>query len=132
MEVAELAGIPFFAQLTAEERERLAPCAKREVVPAGLVITVFGERGDEFYVIEAGQAYVSQDSGRLAELGPGDFFGEIALVEPGWRTASVQAATSMHLIVLTEGSCGALLRENPSLAERLYAAASERLARAES
>src|SRR3954449_1253696 len=92
MEVAELAGIPFFAQLTEEERERLAPCAKREVVPAGLVITVFGERGDEFYVIEDGHAYVSQDSGRLAELGPGDFFGEIALVEPGRRAASGQAA----------------------------------------
>ena len=41
-------------------------------MPAGLAITVMGERGDEFYVIEEGRAYVSQDAARLAELGPGD------------------------------------------------------------
>jgi CRP-like cAMP-binding protein len=131
MDAAELATIPFFAALSVEERERLAPCAKREVVPAGLVITVLGERGDEFFVIEDGRAYVSQDAARIGELGPGDFFGEIALVDPSWRTASVQAATSMHLIVLSEGSCGALLRENPRLADRLSATARERLAQGE-
>jgi voltage-gated potassium channel len=130
MDAAELARIPFFAELTDDERERVAPCARREVVPAGLVVTVFGERGDEFYVIEDGRAYVSQETERLAELGPGDFFGEIALLQPDWRTASVQAATSMHLIVLSEGTCGALLRDNPHLAERLSAVARERLARA--
>jgi CRP-like cAMP-binding protein len=128
MDAAELATIPFFAALSVEERERLAPCAKRTVVPAGLAITVMGERGDEFFVIEEGRAYVSQDAARLAELGPGDFFGEVALVDPEWRTASVLAATTMHLIVLTEGSCGALLRDNPQLADRLSIAARERLA----
>jgi voltage-gated potassium channel len=132
MDAAELARIPFFAQLTPDERDRVAPCARREVVPAGLVVTVFGDHGDEFFVIEDGQAYVSQESERLAELGPGDFFGEIALLQPDWRTASVQAATSMHLIVLSEGMCGQLMRENPHLAEKLSAAARERLARSES
>jgi voltage-gated potassium channel len=131
MDAAELATIPFFAALSEEERERLALCAKREVVPAGLVITVLGERGDEFYVIESGRAYVSQDAARLGELGPGDFFGEIALVDPSWRTASVEAATTMHLIVLTEGSCGALLSDNPQLADRLSTTARERLAQSE-
>jgi voltage-gated potassium channel len=131
MEAAELSHIPFFEQLTPDELGRVAPRARREVVPAGLVVTVFGEHGDEFYVIEEGRAYVSQESERLAELGPGDFFGEIALLQPDWRTASVQAATAMHLIVLTEGTCGQLLRENPHLAERLAAAARERLARTE-
>jgi voltage-gated potassium channel len=128
MNPAELASIPFFAELSVEERERLAPSAKREVVPAGLVITVLGERGDEFYVIEDGRAYVSQEAARIGELGPGDFFGEIALVDPAWRTASVEAATTMHLIVLTDGSCGELLRDNPELADRLSATARERLA----
>jgi voltage-gated potassium channel len=132
MEAAELARIPFFAELTPDERERVAPRARREVVPAGLTVTVFGEHGDEFYVIEDGRAYVSAETDRLAELGPGDFFGEIALLQPDWRTASVQAATTMHLIVLAEGMCGELLRDNPHLAERLSAAARERLARSES
>jgi voltage-gated potassium channel len=132
MEPNELAGIPFFAQLTDDELGRVAPHARREVVPEGLVVTVFGEHGDEFYVIEEGRAYVSQEDERICELGPGDFFGEIALLQPDWRTASVQAATAMHLIVLTEGMCGQLLRENPHLAERLAATARDRLARTES
>ena len=132
MEPAELASVPFFAQLTEDELGRVASCARREVVPAGLVVTVFGEHGDEFYVIEDGRAYVSTDSERICELGPGDFFGEIALLQPDWRTASVEAATSMHLIVLSEGICGELLRDNPHLAERVTAAARVRLARTES
>jgi CRP-like cAMP-binding protein len=125
----ELATLPFFSHLSDEELSRLAPFAKRTVAPAGLMITTFGEHGDEFYVIEDGRAYVSVESERLAELGPGDFFGEIALVGEEWRTASVLAATSMHLIVLSQGSCGQLLRENPQLAERLAGVARERLAR---
>ena len=48
MEPNELASIPFFAQLTEDELGRVAVCARREVVPEGLVVTVFGEHGDEF------------------------------------------------------------------------------------
>jgi CRP-like cAMP-binding protein len=128
MTADELAGIPFFAHLTEEERVRVAPFAKRSVAPAGLMITTLGEHGNEFYVIEDGRAYVSVEAERLAELGPGDFFGEIALVGEDWRTASVLAATSMRLIVLAGGTCGQLLRDNPDLAERLSRLASERLA----
>lgn len=127
MTADELSEVPFFAQLAGAERERLAHCARREVVPAGLMITTFGERGDELYVIEEGRAYVTIDSQRLAELGAGDIFGEIALVGDDWRTASVLAATSMRLVVLT--SCAELMDDNPRLAERLFGMARERLAR---
>ena len=127
MTPAELGQIPFFAQLTQPERERLAHCARREVAPQGLMITTFGERGDELYVIEEGRAYVSVEAQRLAELGPGDIFGEIALVGDDWRTASVLAATSMRYVILT--SCTELIDDNPHLAERLFGMARERLAR---
>jgi CRP-like cAMP-binding protein len=124
---AELAQIPFFEQLTSDERDRLAHCARREVAPAGLMITTFGERGDELYVIEEGRAYVSVEAQRLAELGPGDIFGEIALLGDDWRSASVLAATSMRYVILT--SCAELMSDNPRLAERLFGMARERLAR---
>ena len=127
----ELSSAPFFSELTDEERVRVAPSTKREVVPAGLMITTLGELSDDnFYVIESGNAHVSFGSHRLGELGPGDFFGEIALVDGDhWRTASVLAATTMHLLTVADGACGRLLEDNPLLRERLEAAASERLER---
>ena len=127
----ELASAPFFRELREDERERLAPCTRREVIPAGLMITTLGERGDDdFWVIEDGQAHVSFGSKRLAELGPGDFFGEIALVDGDhWRTASVLAATTMHLLTVSDGACSRLLGDNPALAERLQRVARERLSR---
>jgi CRP-like cAMP-binding protein len=127
----ELSTLPFFSGLSAEERERVAPCTRRDVVPAGLMITTLGERGDDtFYVIEGGRAHVEFGKHRLGELGPGDFFGEIALVDGDhWRTASVLAATTMHLLTVTDGACRRLLQDNPVLAQQLEDAARERLAR---
>jgi CRP-like cAMP-binding protein len=127
----ELASAPFFGELSSEERARVAPCTKREIVPAGLMITTLGERGDDdFWVIEEGRAHVSLGNKRLGELGPGDFFGEIALVDGDhWRTASVLATTTMHLLTVSDGACGRLLQDNPALAERLAGVAQERLGR---
>ena len=127
----ELASAPFFSELTDEERATVAPCTKREVIPAGLMITTLGELSDDnFYVIESGNAHVSFGSHRLCELGPGDFFGEIALVDGDhWRTASVLASTTMHLLTVADGACGRLLQDNPVLRERLETAARERLKR---
>jgi CRP-like cAMP-binding protein len=127
----ELLSAPFFCELTDEERSTVAPCTKREVVPAGLMITTLGELSDDnFYVIESGNAHVSFGSHRLGELGPGDFFGEIALVDGDhWRTASVLASTVMHLLTVADGACGRLLQDNPVLRERLEASARERLKR---
>ena len=128
----ELARISFFARLTPAERALVAGCARREVAPAGLAITALGERGDDhFYVIEAGRARVTQESERLGELGPGDFFGEIALLGSEWRTATVQATTTMHLICLSKRLLDDVLAAEPELAERLAAAARERLARSD-
>ncbi len=131
MNADELASAPFFCDLTDEERAHVAPSTKREVIPAGLMITTLGELSDDnFYVIESGNAHVSFGSHRLGELGPGDFFGEIALVDGDhWRTASVLAATTMHLLTVADGACGRLLEDNPVLREQLEAAAAERLKR---
>ena len=127
----ELASCPFFCDLSDAERVHVAPCTRREVSPAGLMITTLGERGDDtFYVIEEGRAHVEFGTRRLGELGPGDYFGEIALVDGDhWRTASVLASTTMHLLTVSDGACGRLLADNPALAQQLADAASERLAR---
>ena len=85
----QLAAIPLFAQLQADERERFAGLAEEIVVPAGETIDSESDFAYEFFIIEEGHAEVVRDGRRLAELGPGDFFGEIGLLVTGRRTASV-------------------------------------------
>lgn len=130
MTADELSTLPFFADLSAEERERVAPCTRREVVPAGLMITTLGERGDDvFYVIEDGRAHVEFGKHRLGELGPGDFFGEIALLGHGRRTATVTTTTSARVFVLFRDDFHHLQTTFPAVAADIDAAMKDRFGR---
>ena len=80
-------------------------------------------------MIEEGRAEVVRDGRRLAELGPGDFFGEIGLLVTGRRTASVVALTPMRLIVMFEQSFRRLEKELPTFAASVRAACAERMQR---
>jgi CRP/FNR family cyclic AMP-dependent transcriptional regulator len=97
-------------------------------VPIGRRVVVQGEYPMQFFVIESGIAHVSRDDHSLAELGPGDFFGEIALLLGGMRTASVVAATEMRLRVVHRREFARLLRAVPALAECVHDAIERRLA----
>jgi CRP/FNR family cyclic AMP-dependent transcriptional regulator len=97
-------------------------------VPAGQRLIAQGDRPLEFFVIEEGAAEVSRDDQPLAELGPGDFFGEIALLQGGTRTASVIAATEMRLRVVHRREFARLLDAVPALKQRVHAAIERRLA----
>jgi CRP-like cAMP-binding protein len=104
MNQARLKDVPFFNKLKKKELEVIARHADEVDVPAGKVLTRQGDLGDEFFVIEAGSAEVSRDGQRVNELGPGDFFGEMALLEADRRNATVTAMTPMELIVMTRSS----------------------------
>jgi len=104
MNQARLKDVPFFNKLKKKELEVIARHADEVDVPAGKVLTRQGDLGDEFFVIEAGSAEVSRDGERVNELGPGDFFGEMALLEADRRNATVTAMTPMELIVMTRAS----------------------------
>ena len=95
----QLASIPLFAELQPDELSRFAELAECVTVPAGETIDAERDFAYEFFVIEEGRAEVLRDGRRLAELGPGDFFGEIGLLVTGRRTASVVALTPMRLII---------------------------------
>ncbi len=96
-ELELLRGSPIFAPLPAVTLERLARGAARLRIAAGADVIRAGEAGDLFYVVESGQAEVLADSG-VRVLGPGDSFGEIALLRDVPRTATVRAVTELELL----------------------------------
>ena len=95
-----LSAVPLFEPLPPTSLEKLARAALTEPVPAGTAVVVQGERGDTFYVVVGGMLEVSSDGRRLGTLGPGDFFGEIALLRDVPRTATVSAATDSAVLVI--------------------------------
>jgi len=129
VDVAQLEGIWLFSSLSRKELESLAKWADELEVPAGHMLAEQGTFAHEFFVIEDGAANVLQDGERIAELGAGDFFGEIGLLETERRTASVVAETPLRVIVMFQREFKQMEREMPAVAERIRAAIRARLDR---
>ena len=123
----KLAEIPLFASLSKREREQIARAADEVEVEAGKHLAEQGQFAYEFMAIEEGTADVLKDGEKLRELGPGDFFGEIGLLEAERRTATVVATSHMRLIVIFGPNLRSLEREMPELSAQLRRAIRERL-----
>jgi MFS family permease len=112
-----LRRIAIFAQLEEPVLERLAGGATAVSTLAGQVVVARGEAGNHFYVIASGQAVVELDEGATRELGPGDFFGEIALLRDVPRTATVRAVEPLRLYaVQRDAFLAAITGHAPTLA----------------
>jgi CRP-like cAMP-binding protein len=121
-----LKHVPFFSKLKKKELDLVAMHADELDVPAGKVLTKQGDLGDEFFVIEAGSAEVVRDRERINELGPGDFFGEMALLEDDRRNATVTATTPMELIVMTRSSFRSIDKTMPHVHKSVQEAIEQR------
>ena len=129
MDAQTLESIPLFAGLSKKEREQVARWADVVDVPAGHHLLEQGRFAHEFFVLLQGTVEVTKDGAHLADLGPGDFFGEIALVEHERRTATVIAKTPLSAVVMHARDFEAMRAELPHVAERIHDAIRERLAR---
>lgn len=117
-----LAQVPLFANLSARHQRRIADLCAEERYMDGATIVRAGDIGDTFYVINEGQAKVVAPSGRVVNhLFPGDFFGEISLLDGGPRTASVVAETPLTMLTLSRGDFQALLAAEPAVAVKVLA-----------
>ncbi len=119
-------ALPIFASLSDDERNVIAACLDEVDVPPGEQLISEGDYAYEFFVIEQGTADVRVDDSGIAELGPGDFFGEIGLLLTGRRTASVRAASQMRMLAMFDQNFRRIERTHPAITERLRKALRER------
>lgn len=126
MDETKLRSIPLFSGLSKKELRGVARHADEVDVPEGKPLVQEGSRPCEFFAIEAGSVEVRRDDEVLAELGPGDFFGETALIERGVRNATVTAVAPSTLMVMTSSEFRAMAGELPSVGAALRRAVEER------
>jgi len=126
MDEGRLSEIPLFAGLNRKERRALAPRTDEVDLEEGRVIVREGEWAYEFFAIEAGTCEVRRGDQLLAELGPGDFFGEMGLVGDTRRNASVIAKSPLTVVVMTAQAFRQTSRELPEVAGKIRAAIEER------
>jgi CRP/FNR family transcriptional regulator, cyclic AMP receptor protein len=126
VELSRLSAIPFFTGLDDADLAVIAGAASELDAATGDALVTEGDFGHALYAIETGTADVVAGGSLLATLGPGDVFGEIAVVASGRRTATVTATSPMRLIVLFKRDVWALERRAPAAAKRLRELIAER------
>ena len=127
MDPREIAAIPLFAGLSKEDHKVVAQYADEVDVSAGTKLAREGKLAYEFFAIQDGTADVTREGQVIAQLGPGDFFGEIGLLGGERRVASVTATSPMRLVVLTGSQLRAIESRMPPLGQRIRAEMEQRL-----
>jgi CRP/FNR family cyclic AMP-dependent transcriptional regulator len=126
-----LAEVPLFQGLSKQQLRRISSLMTSIDRPAGEVLTREGELGSEFIIVLEGEVEVRQTDRVIATRHPGDYVGEIALLDERPRTASVVATTPVSIEVLNRREFLSLLAEAPELSEQIMATMARRLAELE-
>jgi CRP-like cAMP-binding protein len=124
--VGTLATVPLFSACSKRELQSVAKAVERLSVPAGKVLVTEGSAGAEFFVVIDGRARVERHGREVATLGPGTFFGDLALLDPAPRNATVVAATEMDVARIGQRAFDQLL-ELPGFSKKLLAGLARRL-----
>jgi CRP-like cAMP-binding protein len=122
-----LARVPLFSNCTAEEIEAVASVAQVSGFQGGQIIVTQGTPGQAFYLILEGRVEILRDSQSLGAFGPGDFFGEMSLLDHAPRSATIRALEPATCLMLSSWDFKALLEKHPSIAIKLLEILSRRL-----
>ena len=126
MDASRLRSIPLFKDVPDEELGQIATFAQEVTVDAGRELVREGDFSYEFMAIEDGEAEVTRHGEHVANLGSGDFFGEMGLLEKTLRNATVTAKTPMRLVTLTGWDLKRMERHIPEAIEQVRATLEER------
>jgi CRP/FNR family transcriptional regulator, cyclic AMP receptor protein len=126
LDATRLKSIPLFEEVGDEELAQIAPFAQEVLVEEGKVLVREGDFSYEFMAIEEGSAEVTRGGEHVADLEPGDFFGEVGLLEKTLRNATVTAKSPMRLLTLTGWDLRRVERTAPQAIERVRAVLEER------
>ena len=124
-----LKNAPLFSGCSKSELRALASSADELDLREGTVITREGRAGREFFVLIEGTARVTKNGKTVGQLGPGDWFGEIALLTNSPRTATVTATSAVDVLVITDRSFRRTVETMPSIALKILSSVGDRLAR---
>ena len=122
-----LQRVPLFGDFDHGDLERLSRSFKERTFDAGTTVADEGHAGAGFFVIESGEATVSVRGAERGKLGPGDYFGEIALIDEGARSATVTADSELRCYGLTSWEFRPLVEGNASIAWKLLETMAKRL-----
>ena len=125
--VEQLRAVPLFQGMTDRSIERIGELARPVSFAAGDRMTTEGARGDTFIVLTSGTADVTQGGRTLRTLGPGDFLGEISLIDSGPRTATVTATSTIDALVIDRAGFERLMSDFPVVRHDLVSALTNRL-----
>jgi CRP/FNR family cyclic AMP-dependent transcriptional regulator len=114
-----LKRVPIFSDLDKKELDRIATSMKPRTFSAGETVTAEGQTGVGFFVIESGEATVTVHGDERRKLGPGDYFGEVALLNESARTATITADTDLRCYGLTSWEFRPLVETHGSIAWKL-------------
>jgi len=124
---AHLAEVPLFSHCSKKDLQTIARNTEVMEVPEGARIVSQGEAGNAVYVLLDGSAIVARNGQRVGELKPGDYFGELAILDPAPRNADVVAQTPVTVARLLVTPFRQMLRDVPAMNERLLAGLAHRL-----
>jgi CRP-like cAMP-binding protein len=124
---ARLGNVPLFRACSKQDLRRIARLADSHMAKAGDALVREGMRGSELFVIISGEAQVTRDGNDVTTLRAGDYFGELAVLRPAPRTATVTATTDMELLIVTARELGILLADVPLFARKLLSGMAGRI-----
>ena len=128
--IERLKEVPLFEACSQRQLRRVAKIARVFDVAAGTVLTRAGEPGDEFFLLLDGTARVVVSAEKHVPVHPGEFFGEMSLLDGGPRSATVVADTPIRLLVITRRHFSELLKDVPGLTPTLLVTLSKRVRQA--
>jgi CRP/FNR family cyclic AMP-dependent transcriptional regulator len=127
----DLKTIWLFSSCTASELRKIRSSLDEIEVPKGKVLVEEGRIGLEFFIVVTGTAVVTRNRKKVATLGPGDYFGELALLDRRPRSASVTSQTDLDVLVLSQRQFNGLLQSVPTIGRKMLAAMANRLREAD-